>query len=106
MISGSLQPSWFEQGCRALIASEFATHLIGILKNNHEKENDLVATSCAERGIACHFLIDGLEARPTILHYARIFMGYSPKTFENYYMLKKTGPESGTSDALPEARLQ
>ena len=46
-----------------------------VLKTNREKENDLVATSRAERGIARHVLvgwascpshlIDGLEARPT-----------------------------------------
>jgi hypothetical protein len=35
------------------LAKRFSQQSMGILKNNHEKEEDLVATSCAERGIAC-----------------------------------------------------
>ena len=55
---------------------------MGTLKDNREKENDLVATSRAERGIARHVLvgqasclfhlIDGLEACPTTLRYSPI----------------------------------
>jgi hypothetical protein len=30
---------------------------MGVFKNNSEKENDLVATSRAERGIACNVLV-------------------------------------------------
>jgi len=41
--------------------------IIGVLKNNREKENNLVATSSAERGIARHFPMDRLEAYPTTL---------------------------------------
>ena len=65
-----------------------------ILKNNRGKEEHLVATSRGERGIACPFLIDRLEARPTTPRHAPILIGDGYKTFENYGMLvhARTGP--------------
>jgi hypothetical protein len=69
-------------------------------QKNREKENDLVVTSRAERGIARHFLIDRLEACPTTLHHAPILIGYGHKTFENYYMCE--GSAFGPSWAYAE----
>jgi len=79
----------FRQFVLTLITKEvndsYPSHYYRVLKNNREKENDLVAMSRAERGIARHFLIDRLEACPTNLHHAPILIGYRHKILENFF---------------------